>query len=95
MRPVLEGPTIAEVPHSYGDAIPEPEGLTSIETTFPVLLSIKRSFGAPQDTVPVDWPVNWRLPQQGDSIHVRNDWGGIVQSVDFDLGSGLVILHLR
>lgn len=77
----------------YAEAIAGPEPIK-------VVLSAKRrdaAFGDPNsaDEQEIEWPATWRLPQPGDSVHLRKDWGGFVSSVDFDLETQTVRVFLR
>lgn len=61
-----------------------------------VILSTRgQAWGDPANEQAVDWPAEWRLPQPGDSVHLRKDWGGFVSSVDFDIEEGVVRVFLR
>lgn len=59
-----------------------------------VVLSFRQAFGD-AEAHEVEWPLTWRLPQPGDSVHLRKDWGGFVSSVDFDLETQTVRVFLR
>lgn len=71
----------------YVEAITGPEPIR-------VALSFRQAFGD-AEVHEVEWPSTWRLPQPGDSVHLRKDWGGFVSSVDFDLETQTVRVFLR
>lgn len=65
-------------------------------TTIPVILSREaRVWDGDPEEQRVDWPVGWRLPLRDEMIHLRNDFGGIVSTIDFDLERKIAVIHLR
>lgn len=68
--------------------------------TVTVLLRMKSrtaAFGDPKhiDEQEIAWPIDWRLPQAGDAIHLSKTFGGFVEYVDFWPGESRVVAHLR
>lgn len=85
-KPTFDGP-IEQA--GYVEAIAGPDPIK-------VILSTKgQAWGDPVNEQAVDWPAEWRLPQPGDSVHLRKDWGGFVSSVNFDIEEGVVRVFLR
>lgn len=60
-----------------------------------VILTRQQAFGDPVDEEIVDWPAHWRLPMLGESVQFAPGWGGIVQTIDFDLSRGVPIIRVR
>jgi hypothetical protein len=60
-----------------------------------VMLRFKTAMSTKSEEQEASWPTGWRIPQAGDAVHLRNDYGGFVQYVDFDLGHGRIVIHLK
>lgn len=62
-----------------------------------VIVSSKRgkAFGEAPDEIEVAWPDGWRLPQVGEQVLLRKDWGGFVETVAFWPAERRVIVYLR
>ncbi len=70
--------------------------MEELTTTIPVILRrAAKVFEDPDEEAAVDWPSGWRLPLQGELIHLRKDFGGFVSTIDFDLERKIAVIHLR
>lgn len=65
------------------------------QTTVRVVLTRQQAWGDPVEEQVVDWPAHWRLPMLGEAVQFEPGWGGIVQTIDFDLQRGVPIIRVR
>ena len=70
------------------DAAPGPSGVG-------VEIVMKGRHGLEAQTEVLWWPEGWRIPQVGESVQIRKDFGGFVEYVDWDIARGLARVVLR
>lgn len=60
-----------------------------------VELVMKRRAGAEKQVQVVFWPDGWRLPQVGETVQLKEGFGGFVEYVEWDIAQGLARVVLR